>query len=127
MDMLEALVTRVRLSFGVRVEFHLGFFEQTEVVSSPITEIRAYDLKWSRLGILGLGQLGYDELCFESMALLFARIIAFLSFFGRSIGDSEASIKMTSYSVSLSSSALRPGRAKRLSFMRVSSTHLHIL
>ena len=127
MDILDALVISVSLSFGVWVEFHVGFFEQTEVVSSPITEVRAYDLKWSRLGILGLGQLGYDELCFESMALLFAGVIAFLSFFGRSIGDSEASIKMTSYSASLSSRALRPGRAKRLSFMRVSSTHLHIL
>jgi hypothetical protein len=30
---------------------------------------------------------------------------------------------MTSYSVSLSRSALRPGRATRLSLMSVSSTH----
>lgn len=123
MEMLETLITRVCLSFGVWVQFHLGFFEQTEVVPSAIAEIGADDLKWSRLGILRLGQLGYDELGFERMALLFAGIIAFLSFFGRSIGDSEASIKMTSYSVSLSSRALRPGRAKRLSLMRVSSTH----
>ena len=41
MDMLDALVTRVRLSFDVWVQFHVGFFEHTEVVSSPITEIRA--------------------------------------------------------------------------------------
>ena len=58
-----------------------------------MTEVGAYDLKRSSLGILRLGELGYDELCFESMALLFARVIAFLSFFGRSIGDSEASIR----------------------------------
>src|SRR5437763_15399939 len=92
-----------------------------------MTEVGAYDLKRSRLAILGLGELGYDELCFKRMPLLFAGVIAFLSFFGRSIGDSEASIKMTSYSASLSSRALRPGRAKRLSLMRVSSTHLQIL
>lgn len=127
MEMLETLVTRVSLSFGIWMQFHLGFFEQTEVVSFAIAEIGADDLKWSGLGILGLGQFGYDELGFERMALLFARVIAFLSFFGRSIGDSEASIKMTSYSASLSSRALRPGRAKRLSLMRVSSTHLQIL
>src|SRR5215475_8736086 len=127
MDLLDALVTSVSLGFGVWMEFHFGFFEQTEVMSSAITEVRAYDLKWSSLGILVLGPLGYDELCFESMALLFPRVIAFLSFFGRSIGDSEASIRITSYSSVLLSSALRPGRAKRLSFMRVSSTHLHIL
>jgi hypothetical protein len=43
MDMLDALVTSVSLSFGVWMEFHVGFFEQTEVVSSPITEVRAYE------------------------------------------------------------------------------------
>ena len=73
MDILDALVISVSLSFGVWVEFHVGFFEQTEVVSSPITEVRAYDLKWSGFGILGLGQLGYDELCFESMALRYVQ------------------------------------------------------
>ena len=45
MQMLDALVTRVRLSFDVWVQFHVGFFEHTEVVSSPVTEIRAQDLK----------------------------------------------------------------------------------
>ncbi len=55
-----------------------------------MTEIGAYDLKWSSLAILALGQLGYNEMCFERMALLFARIIAFLSFFWHSTGDSEA-------------------------------------
>ena len=45
MDMLDALVTRVSLSFDVWVQFHVGFFEQTEVVSSPITEIHAQNLK----------------------------------------------------------------------------------
>src|SRR5436190_1774948 len=73
MEMLETLVTRVSLSFGIWMQFHLGFFEHTEVVSSAIAEIGADDLKWSCLGILGLGQLGYNELSFERMALLFAR------------------------------------------------------
>jgi hypothetical protein len=45
MDMLDALVTCVSLSFGIWEEFHVGFFEQTEVVSSPMTEVRAQDLK----------------------------------------------------------------------------------
>jgi uncharacterized membrane protein YwaF len=55
MDMLDALVPRVSLSFGIWMEFHLGFFEQAEVMSSAIAEIRADNLKWSSLGILGLG------------------------------------------------------------------------
>jgi hypothetical protein len=45
MDMLEALVTRVSLSFGIWMQVHLGFFEQTEVVSFAIAEIGAYDPK----------------------------------------------------------------------------------
>ena len=96
MKMLDALVTSVSLSLDVWMEFHVGFFEYAEVVSSAWAEIGAYDPKWHRIGILALGQLGYDELCFERMTLLFARVIAFLSFFGRSTGDSEASTKMTS-------------------------------
>ncbi len=45
MDMLEALVTCVSLSFGIWMEFHLGFFEHTEVVSFAIAEFGAYDPK----------------------------------------------------------------------------------
>ena len=41
MDMLEALVTSISLSFGIWMQFHVGFFEQTEVVSSAIAEIGA--------------------------------------------------------------------------------------
>jgi hypothetical protein len=43
MQMLDALVTRVRLSFGIWMQFHLGFFEHTEVVSFAIAEIGADD------------------------------------------------------------------------------------
>ena len=127
MKTLETLVARVGLNFGIWMQFHLGLFEHTEVVSSPRTEIGADDAKGSRIVLLMLRQLGYDKLRFKRMTLLFARVVAFLSFFGRSMGDSEASMRMTSYSVSLSCRALRPGRAKRLSLMRVSSTHLQIL
>ena len=123
MKTLDALVPRVGLNFDLWMHLHVGFFEHTEVVSSARTEIGADDSKGRRIALLMLRQLGYDKLSFERMTLLFARVVAFLSFFGRSMGDSEASIKMTSYSVSLSSSALRPGRAKRSSLMRVSSTH----
>ena len=73
MDILDALIISVSLSFGVWVEFHVGFFEQTEVVSFAIAEIGADDLKWSCLGILGLGQFGYDELGFERMALRYVQ------------------------------------------------------
>jgi hypothetical protein len=55
MKTLDTLVTRVRLSLDVWMQFHVGFFEQTEVVSFAIAEIGADDLKWSCLGILGLG------------------------------------------------------------------------
>ncbi len=96
MKTLDALVASVSLSLDVWMEFHVGFFEDAEVVSSALAKIRAYDPKWRRIGILALGQFGYDELGFERMTLLFARVIAFLFFFGRSTGDSEASTKMTS-------------------------------
>ena len=108
MKTLDALVPRVGLNFDLWMHLQVGFFEHTEVVSSARTEIGADDSKGRRIALLILRQLGYDKLSFERMTLLFARVVAFLSFFGRSMGDSEASIKMTSYSVSLSSSALRP-------------------
>src|SRR5690348_17729891 len=123
MHVLDALVPPIRLSFDLWMQVHLGFFEQTEIVFSARTHICADDLKWSCSRILSLGQLGYNDLGFECMTFLFARIIALLSFFGRSTGDSVASIKTTSYAVSLSCRALRPGRAMRLSFTSVSSTH----
>lgn len=128
MEMLDALVPRVSLSGCLSGwSLTLDSLNKRKSCLLPLLKLVQMSLQWSRLGILGLGQLGYNKLGFECMALLFARIIAFLSFFGRSIGDSEASIKMTSYSVSLSRSALRPGRATRLSLMSVSSTHLQIL
>jgi hypothetical protein len=45
MKTLDALVTRVSLSFGIRMQLHLGFFEDAEVMSSPRAEVRADDLK----------------------------------------------------------------------------------
>lgn len=96
MEMLKALVTSIGLCFDVRMQLHFRLFEHTEVVFFSRTEIGADDLKESSLGILWLGLLGYNELGFERMAFLFARVRAFLSFFGRSMGDSVASIRITS-------------------------------
>lgn len=64
MQMLDALVPTIRLSFDLWMQVHLGFFEQTEVVFPARTEIRAYDLKWSCSRILSLGPLGYNYLGF---------------------------------------------------------------
>jgi hypothetical protein len=58
----------------------------------------------------GMGLLVHDQLRFLSMVLLFTAVILPLLFFGRSIGCSVPSIKITSIQVSLPCKALRPGR-----------------
>ena len=56
------------------------------------------------------GFLVGNQLCFLSVALLFATVMPFLAFFGRSTGCSLTSISTTSKWVSLGWSAFLPGR-----------------
>jgi len=63
----------------------------------------------------------YDHLCFYRVSLFLAGVILFLFFLGLSIGDSVASTKTISYSISLFNKALRPGKLKSLCLTRSSS------
>src|SRR3972149_7159610 len=67
------------------------------------------------------GLLVSHQLRFLSMSLLFATIVLFLVFFGRSIGCSLTSTSMTSKTVSLGWSAFLPGRRNLPEFTRASS------
>jgi len=66
-------------------------------------------------------QLGaFDcQLAFGGMTLLLAGVVAALSFFGRSTGDSEASNSTTSIVLLDLSSAFLPGKENCLSLMSV--------
>jgi hypothetical protein len=59
-----------------------------------------------------------NELGFQCVPFLLTRIIAPLSFLGRSIGVSVASINTTSKERSLAATALRPDKRKALSGIR---------
>lgn len=68
------------------------------------------------------GFLVGDQLRFLRMSPLFAAIVLFLVFFGRSTGCSLASTRITSKTVSLGWSAFLPGRRNFFEPTRTSST-----
>lgn len=76
-------------------------FEQLEVVFASMTKGGGYDL--STLSVC-------NHLRFLGMTLLFATVVPFLAFFGRSTGCSLTSTSITSNRVSLLCSAFLPGR-----------------
>ena len=53
-----------------------------------------------------------EQLCLQCVPLFLSRIVSLLLFLGRSIGDSVASTRITSYSVSHFSGVFRPGKEK---------------
>ena len=106
MHFLDTDVAGIDLTFRGCPEMHSGLFEQPKVVTLAIGKVGANN---------PFGFLIYDYLAFERVSFLFAGVVFPLSFFGRSIGDSEASTRTTPYSTSLLSNSLRPGNAKRLS------------
>jgi hypothetical protein len=75
-------------------------FEQLEVMFASLTKSGGYDL-----GTFSIR----DHLRFLSVTLLFAAVMPFLAFFGRSTGCSLTSTKTTSNTVSLAWSAFLPG------------------
>jgi len=62
----------------------------------------------------------YHHPSLQSVLFLFSRVKMLLLFFGLSMGVSVASMRMTSYSISLFRRAFRPGRAKSGCLMSVS-------
>ena len=73
--------------------------EQLEIVFASITKSRGNNLSAFLIG---------NYLCFLGMTLLFATVMTFLAFFGRSIGCSLTSTSTTSNTVSLAWSAFLP-------------------
>ncbi len=105
----------IRFQQGIRQNMSMGFLKQPEIVLLPIGKGQADDLP-----IFGV----YQQLCFQGMPLFLPGIVPPLLFLGRSIGDSVASTRTTSYSISLFRGALRPGSENVPSWINVSSTHL---
>src|SRR5690242_2092528 len=68
------------------------------------------------------GFLVGDQLRFLGMSLLFAAVVLFLAFFGRSTGCSLASTRITSKTVSLGWSAFLSGRRNFFECTSTSST-----
>ena len=113
MQVGDALVATVSDGVGVCLEIHLGVFEQLEVMC----------FAWSKVSCDDFPRLLVDDyLALGSMALLLARVVASLSFFGRSTGDSLASMRAISMTASDFTRAFLPGSANNLSLMSVSST-----
>src|SRR6266542_6162202 len=102
MKMMHPLESRIRLAFGFGMQSHPRFLEQAEVVPLAVSESSADDPFRSRF---------HYDLALYGVPFLFSGVIPSLSFFGRSIGDSEASRRITSYATSLLSNAFFPGRA----------------
>ena len=87
--------------------------EQLEVMLAALTKGGGYDFS---------GFLVSNQLRLLSMSLLFATIVLFLAFFGRSMGCSLASTRITSKSVSLGWSTFLPGKRNFFELTSMSST-----
>lgn len=110
----ESLISGICFQQCFRWNMNMGFLEQPEIMFSPIRKGKA-----DNLPILEI----YQHLRFQCVLLFLPRIVPFLLFLGRSTGDSVASTRITSYSISLFSGAFRPGKENVPSRINVSSTH----
>jgi hypothetical protein len=97
----QALVASIRQDAKVFSKIASIVLEQLKIVLASITESRG-----DNLGTLSVS----NYLCLLGVALLFAAIMPFLAFFGRSIGCSLTSTNTTSNTVSLAWSTFLPGR-----------------
>jgi hypothetical protein len=113
----DTLVAAVGDGSGVSLEVYLGVFEQTKVMSFTWSKVSRYD---------SFCFLVDDYLALGSVALLLAGVVAPLSFFGRSTGDSLASTRATSMTILFFTRAFLPGKENCLSLMSVSSTQREI-
>lgn len=127
MQLLQSLITAVAQDFSVCGHMHFAALVQRKIVTFAIRKAGAH-----HFGAL----LVHDNLALQRMPLFLPRVIMPLLiiampnsfamlyfFFGRSIGVSDASTKITSYSASDFNSALRPGKLNSRLLMRTSSTH----
>ncbi len=114
-ELNESLVSRICFQQSFRSDMDTGILEQLEIVFLPIGKGQAKNLT-----VLEIDQ----HLGFQCMPLFLPGIVPLLLFLGRSMGDSVASTRIASYSISLFSAAFRPGSEKVPSWSSVSSTHL---
>ena len=108
-------ISSIRFQQRFRQNMHAGFLEQPKIMFPAIGKGQCNNAPIFQV---------YQHLRLYRVPLFLAGIVPFLLFLGRSIGVSVASTRITSYSMSLFSGALRPGREKVPSRINVSSTHL---
>ena len=92
MQFCQALVTRICQNAKMFSKLTSIIFEQLEIMFASITKRRGNN--FSALSVS-------NYLCFLGVSLLFAAVMPFLAFFGRSTGCSLTSTKTTSKIVSL--------------------------
>ena len=100
MKFCQALISSICQNVKMFRELTGIVFEQLEIVLTSMTKSCGYDL-----GTFAVS----DYLCFLCMTLLFATVMPFLAFFGRSIGCSLTSSNTTSNTVSLACKVFLPG------------------
>ena len=113
MKVCQALVTSIRQDLYVLRNVEFLILEKLEVMLATMTKSGGYNFSSFLVG---------DQLCFLSMSLLFAAVVRFLAFFGRSTGCSLTSTRITSKTVSLGWSVFLPGRRNFFELTRTSST-----
>ena len=101
MQFYQTLVASICQDAKMFRELTASILEKLKIVFTAITESRGYNLAAFSVS---------NDLRFLSMVLLFAAIMPFLPFFGRSTGCSLTSTSTTSNTVSLAWSAFLPGR-----------------
>ena len=100
MKFCQALISGICQDTEVFGKLTAIVFEQLKIVLASVTESGGDDLSALSVG---------NYLRFLGVTLLFATIMPFLAFFGRSIGCSLTSTRITSNTVSLAWNAFLPG------------------
>ena len=113
MKVCQSLVASIRQNSNVLCNVEFLVLEKLEVMFAALAEGGGYN--FSRL-LVG------NQLRFLSVALLFAAVVLFLAFFGRSTGCSLTSTSTTSKIVSLGWRAFLPGKRNCFEPTRASST-----
>ena len=113
MKFCQSLVACIRQNSNVLCNVEFLVFEKLEVMFAALAKGGGYN--FSRL-LVG------NQLRFLGVTLLFATVVPFLAFFGRSTGCSLTSTSITSKIVSLGWSAFLPGRRNFFELTNASST-----
>ena len=113
MKVCQTLVTGICQDPNVLCNVKFVVLEKLEIMLAAPAEGSGYNFSRFLVG---------NQLRFLGMSLLFAAIVLFLAFFGRSTGCSLASTRITSKTVSLGWSAFLPGKRNFFERTKTSST-----